>query len=188
MPLSKDFFITTAQLKLRIPEKKDVMHVFSATRKPGFNDGMPWEPPATIEELYPKVQENRDAWESGHDLNFTIEDRTTVHFLGRISIRLTKDKDVWNIGFWTHPESQNRGIMTEAVEAILSFGFVKLHAKKIEACYALWNKASERVLEKNGFTFQRYIEKGFKKNGKWVEENMMEITKEKWESCADEIG
>lgn len=45
----------------------------------------------------------------------------------------------------------NRGIMTEALTAILSFGFESCHLHRIEAHVALPNQASARVLRKMGF-------------------------------------
>lgn len=89
---------------------------------------------------------------------------------------------IWNIGFWTHPESQRQGIMTESVHAILRFGFEELLATRIEACHAIWNKASEKVLERNGMKFVRYIPQGFKKKGQWIDENLLAINKEEWEN------
>ena len=65
--------------------------------------------------------------------------------------------------------------MSEALKAIIDFGFIRLEADEIEACHALWNKASEKVLQRNGMTFLEYIEKGFQKNGAWVPENLLEI-------------
>jgi len=70
--------------------------------------------------------------------------------------------------------------MTEALKGVLKFGFEELSAVKIEACHALWNKASEKVLKRNGMMFERYLEQGFKKNGQWVEENLLVINREKW--------
>lgn len=45
-------------------------------------------------------------------------------------------------------------------------------AISITVKYALWNKASKKVLINNGFTFVKYLEKGFKKNGQWMEGNL----------------
>ena len=136
---------------------------------------MLWEPPNDITELITPLKNGLKAWEKGEAFSFTIEEKNTGVFLGRISIRETSEKGIWNIGFWTHPIHQKKGIMTEACQAILDFGFNQLAAKRIEACHALWNKASEKVLQKNGMKLVRYIEQGFQKNGNWVAENLLAI-------------
>ncbi len=180
--IPRDFTIKTARCLLRCPLEEDVPHIFSATRVVGFNDGMIWEPPASMDELSKPLQENLIAWEAGTAFAFTI---TPLHLhskilLGRIGIRKSEHLNVWSIGFWTHPEHQRQGYMTESAQALLQFGFERLGAIRIEAAHALWNKGSQRVLEKIGMKFMAYIPQGFQKKGQWIEENKMGITKEEW--------
>lgn len=175
------FSIETKNLKLRAPSFDDIPHIFSASQYEGFTDGMLWEPPQKQEELNLSMEKSILAWENGEGYNFSIENRDTKAFLGRVTIRKTKKKDLWNIGFWTHPEHQGQGIMKEAVKAIIDFGFSQLNANEIEACHAIWNKPSERVLKSGGMTFLKYLEKGYLKRGEWVEENLLSIKREAWE-------
>jgi [ribosomal protein S5]-alanine N-acetyltransferase len=177
--IPKDFTIETARGLLRCPSEEDIPYVFSATRLAGFNDGMLWEAPANIDELYKPLQQNLLAWEAGTAFTFTITDLHTKIFLGRIGIRQS-EKNIWNLGFWTHPEHQGHGYMTESALALVEFGFDQLGATRIEASHALWNKSSQRVLEKISIKFVEYVPKGFQKKGQWIEENKMGITKEEW--------
>jgi [ribosomal protein S5]-alanine N-acetyltransferase len=62
----------------------------------------------------------------------------------------------------------------------LEFGFSQLGATQIEASYALWNKSSQRVLEKVGMKSVAYIPHAFQKRGRWVEANKTSITKQQW--------
>ena len=175
-----DFTMATARCLLRCPCAADLPQVFSATRFAGFNDGMQWEPPATIEELDEPLRVQIVEWAAGKTFSFTIAEPDSDLLLGRIGIRKTDRQDVWNLGFWTHPEYQGQGYMTESLIAIMTFGFESLGANRIEASYALWNKASRRVLEKGGLKFVRYIPHAFQKQRYWVEANKMEITKREW--------
>jgi [ribosomal protein S5]-alanine N-acetyltransferase len=178
--ISQDLTIHTARCLLRRPLLDDAPAIFSATRFAGFNDGMQWEPPATIEELNEPFLEQMLAWEEGRMFTFTIAQPLTNSLLGRVGIRRTSRADVWNLGFWTHPEHQGQGYMTEAVTAMLRFGFEELGANRVEASYALWNKSSRRVLEKVGMKFIAYIPHAFQKQGHWVEANKMSITRREW--------
>ena len=172
--------LKTPRFLLRIPNETDIPFVFSATRFEGFNDGMVWSPPEKIEDLHQPLHNSIKAWEIGIEYSFTIVEKEADKPVGKISIRKTDQENRWNVGFWTHPESQKQGVMTEALKGILDFGFEELSATEIEACHALWNKASEKVLLRNGMIFERYLEQGFKKNGEWVEENLLVIDREKW--------
>lgn len=173
--------IETENFLLKIPEESDIPHIFSATRYKGFNDGMQWDPPESIDELQAPLERSHKKWEDEREFSFSIRHKEKQEFLGRISIRTTEEEDIWNVGFWTHPRSQGKGVMTETLAAVLKFGFENLGAKRIEAAYAIWNKASEKVLHRNGLTFVEYLEKGFQKRGKWVAENLVSIDRVVWE-------
>jgi ribosomal-protein-alanine N-acetyltransferase len=182
LPLT--FTLTTPRLVLRRPLESDVTHIFSATRYAGFNDGMLWEPPEKIEDMKDSISNSLKPWKSGQGYNFSIDERETGEFLGRISIRQEKEIDRWNIGFWTHPVHQGKGIMTEAAGAVIELGFETLGAQEITACHAIWNKASERVLIKVGMRFVEYLEQGFQKRGEWVAENLLMIDKKTFQGLS----
>lgn len=181
MKVSKDKILETNRFFLRCPNEKDLPFIFEASRYEGFTDGMGWEPPTSMEELKAPMERILQKWEEGRAFQFSIIHKQSAQFLGRISIRETDRSSVWNVGFWTHPKHQRQGVMTEALKAILAFGFDSLSASQIEAEYATWNEASKKVLEKVGMKFVKRIEEGLWKNGEWVAENRMAIPKEAWE-------
>lgn len=166
---------------LRATDESDLDFTFSATQFPGFNDGMHWDAPKSKSELRPIFANYSKYWETDLAFSFTILSKANQYQrLGRISIRKTEEKNTWHVGFWTHPEHQGNGIMSEVLACILDFSFNRLYAEKIQTTYATWNKASERVLLKNGFKFVRTLEKVFKKNGKWVDEHEVAMEQGEW--------
>lgn len=172
--------LSSENYHLRIPDESDVELVFSATRYPGFNDGMLWDPPGHRDEVIASLARTLDKWRRGKEYNFTVLDKVDGQQVARIGISKTPDPAIWNVGFWTHPKHQGRGIMTESLAPVLTFGFETLGADGIIAQYATWNKGSEKVLLANGFTFVKYLEQGFKKNGAWVPENEVALSAETW--------
>lgn len=181
--LPHNFTIKTERLSLRRPSEDDISHIFTATRHEGFNDGMLWEPPKKIDDLKEPFERNLKAWDAGKSFTFSIDTSEAKSFIGRISIRQIDGdpNSTWNIGFFTIPGFQGKGYMVEAVSAVLQFGFDTLEAEQIEACHAWWNVASKRVLEKNGMTFIKHIPEGFKKNDKWVAEDLLGISLKSWQ-------
>lgn len=180
IPLS--FELETNRYQLRFPNKSDIPFVFSATRFPGFNDGMHWDPPPNEEALLLPLQSNTKAWKSGNGYAFTIIDKKTKDRVGRIAIRKTNADHVWDVGYWTHPEFQGKGVMTEALATILQFGFTKLNARSIEGTSVIWNVSSKKVMERNGFKLLRHVKNGFKKNGLTADENILSINKSDWKA------
>jgi RimJ/RimL family protein N-acetyltransferase len=55
------------------------------------------------------------------------------------------------LGFWLGEPYWGRGLMSEAVAALVRFSFERLRAPQLEAHHLADNIASGRVLEKNGF-------------------------------------
>lgn len=183
-PLSLDFVLLTARCRLRCVSEADIPHVFAATRYRGFNDGMIWDAPSSVEELQEPLRKNLAAWAAGTAFTFTIESKSERTLLGRIVLRQASEDGVWSIGYWTHPEHQGKGYMSEAAAAVVDLGFRQLGARRVEAGHAVWNTKSERVLKKLGMKFIRHIPEGFKKQGQWVEENLLAIEKAEWEARA----
>ncbi len=181
MKFPRTLTLETERCRLRHVDREDIPHIFSASRYPGFNDGMLWNPPETEDELLVHHENAIAAWENGSAYTFTIV-LPNGDYIGRIGIRRNGDGPVWNLGFWTHPEQQGKGYMTEAAARLMTFGFTELGASDIEACHASWNHASRRVLEKIGMHFVRIIPEGFKKHEEWVEERLMSISRQEWES------
>lgn len=178
MHISKTFTLETPRCILRHPSEIDIPAIFSASQVEGFNDGMQWDPPASKDELLEPYRITCKAWERGTAYCFTMLDKSNGEFLGRISIRKQEQEGTWDVGFFTHPCHQGNGYMTEALKAVMEFGFKRLDVQYLIADYAIWNKASEAVLKKNGMIFLKYIPKGFQKNGQWIEENQVGISKE----------
>ena len=170
--------LETPRCVLRAPAQADIPHIFAASRVPGFTDGMLWEPPETLGELEGPLETNLAAWRAGTAYTFTVETRAFA-FVGRVALRQTA-QDRWNLGFWTHPEQQGHGYTTEAATAVLRFGFTRLGAERVEACHAVWNRRSRRVLEKLGMTFVGHVPEGFQKNGVWVAEDCLAVSSGEW--------
>ncbi len=74
------------------------------------------------------------------------------------------------IGYWIGREYWGKGIATEAVKLVLTYGFEKLKLKRIYAKVFSGNKASLKVLQKNGFKKEGILRKSRFKNNKWIDE------------------
>ena len=94
-----------------------------------------------------------DKWMTGNtrSFTFTICLQTYQECIGIIGINLGKPKyknaEIW---FKFDPAYWNKGYATEAVHAILEFGFNTLQLHRIEAGCATGNIGSIKVLEKVG--------------------------------------
>jgi ribosomal-protein-alanine N-acetyltransferase len=179
MTIDRNHQLTTERCILRHVSEEDIPHVFAATRFEGFNDGMTWDPPQKEADLLDPYLRNSEAWQMGSEYVFTIESHSGV-LIGRIGIGRTDTEGLWNVGFWTHPDNQGKGYMTEALGRVLAFGFDELAADEIDAQCATWNVASRRVMEKSGMMWREQLEQGFIKGGAWIKVDRLSLRRRKW--------
>lgn len=84
---------------------------------------------------------------------FLLTDKTTGSIIGRCGLHNwnTEHKRA-ELGYIMVDENfKNKGLMSEAVEKVLSYGFGELELHRIEALTAKGNIASLKILEKNHF-------------------------------------
>jgi len=82
---------------------------------------------------------------------FAIILKETEEFIGEISLHLDDKNRMAQLAYWIGEPFWKNGFVTEAIQAILIFGFEKLDLDLIFATCDEENIASIRVLEKNGF-------------------------------------
>lgn len=177
-----DTELQTERCILKCVSEDDVECVWSASRVPGFTDGMLWDPAETKDEIVQNIYTTIENWKKGEDFGFSIYTKAEKKCIGRIGIRLREGEDHWNIGYWMHPDYQGKGLMTEAVVAVVNWGFFQLKAQRITSEHASWNEASGKVLQKAGFQYVGHLDCGFIKHGKEIPEECYEIKRGDWES------
>lgn len=179
-----DLVLDTPRCALRAVSEEDVPFVWSATRFPGFNDGLRWNQPTDLQELIDACHTNLVAWKAGRAFTFTIVSKATRQPVGRIAIRSEPGEAAWSLGFWIHPRHWGKGFAVEAAGAIVEFGFSRLGATLIRAAHAAWNVRSRRVIEKLGMHLIRENPSGFTKNGKAIAEFEYALIKEAYYSSS----
>ena len=74
------------------------------------------------------------------------------------------------LGYWLAEPFWGRGIVTEAVKEVVDFAFKTYDIIRVFARPFGTNLASQRVLEKAGFTLEARLEKTLFKNGEYLDE------------------
>ena len=91
---------------------------------------------------------------------------------GGIGIHFKTDIEYKNaeLGYWLAQPFWGKGIMTKAIGQMVDFGFSHYDINRIYARPFGSNVASQKVLEKAGFTLEARFEKTFFKNGGYQDE------------------
>lgn len=140
---------------------------------------MLWNPPERMEEIYAFTDQKIALWGTD-EYCFTIEEKETGGFLGRITLRKQEAPGTWDIGYFLHPNAWGKGYMTEAIREVLRFAFEDVGAVAVHSGHATWNEKSGNVLKRSGMRFVGTIECGFIKNGTPVPEHKYSLTREEY--------
>ncbi len=101
---------------------------------------------------------------------------------GGIGLHGMKDVYRYNceIGYWLSESFWGRGIMSDAVGAMVEYAFVNKHWLRLFASIFENNTASMRVLEKNGFKREAIHKRAVMKEGKLLDEHLFALLREQW--------
>jgi ribosomal-protein-alanine N-acetyltransferase len=80
-----------------------------------------------------------------------------------------------SLGYWMGAPFAGQGLMTDAVRTIVPFAFDVLRLHRLEAACLPSNAASQRVLEKAGFTREGRARRYLKINGQWQDHDLFAI-------------
>ncbi|WNM17988.1 GNAT family N-acetyltransferase [Flavobacterium capsici] len=78
-------------------------------------------------------------------------------------------------------EYKQKGLMTEAVAAVLEYGFTVLELHRVEALVADWNTPSIKLLQRYGFTKEGTMREDYFFDGKNVSSECYSLLKWEWE-------
>lgn len=107
---------------------------------------------------HPYYEEDAIAWinlankgfKEKNNYTFAIRSKSSLEFMGGIGLIMNTENNRAELGYWLAEPFWNKGYTTEAVKAILQFGFETLKLNKIIAMYLTTNEASGKVMVKNG--------------------------------------
>lgn len=121
--------------------------------------------------------------ENNEGINWAITIKNNPELIGIIGLfRIKPEHYRAEIGYMILPEFQNKGIITEAINAVLHYGFFKMNLHSIEAVIDPSNLTSERVLQKNGFIKEAHLIENEYYNGKFIDSVIYSLLKRNYKN------
>jgi RimJ/RimL family protein N-acetyltransferase len=111
---------------------------------------------------------------------FAIAMQETDAFVGAIGLHLDMTNNKAELGYWIGEPHWNKGIATEAIEAVLQFGFGSLDLQKIYATHFTDSPASGKVMTKNGMIREGNLKDHYKKGTVYKSVIQCRLTKEEY--------
>jgi ribosomal-protein-alanine N-acetyltransferase len=148
--------LTTDRLLLREFSPDDVPAVFEMLRRPDINEWLETDPLQSIQEAETRVRNRLSLFENDWGFRWAItlqeNQARVIGSCGYFGVR--RGMPTVELGFELHPDYWRKGLMTEALQAVIKFSFGPqdlLAVHRIEALVAPGNIGSIRLLEKLGF-------------------------------------
>lgn len=151
--------ITTVRLVLREVKAEDKREIFFLRSDKRVLAFLGKEPARRIQEAAEFIRMIKLSAEENQSILWGISLKENPDVLiGTICFwNLQKENHRAEIGYVLNPEYWRRGIMSEAMEAILKYGFDELKLHSVEARLLAANKQSARLLESAGFIKEGYL-------------------------------
>ena len=110
---------------------------------------------------------------------FVIALRETGKVIGTIGFMWVQQENrSAEVGYSLSRAYWNRGIMTEALQAVLQFGFETLNLNRIEAQHESDNPASGRVMEKAGMIHEGRLRQRVYNKGRYADVELYAILRQ----------
>jgi len=150
--------LETERLLLRRVAETDVPEIKALRGNPETMKFIPRPLVTTDDEALEHFKMIDEKIENNTGINWAITIKGNSKLIGIIGhYRIQPENHRCEIGYMILPEYNGQGITTEAIKAVLEYGFEDLNMHSIEAVIDPDNVASERVLQKNGFVKEAHI-------------------------------
>ena len=146
--------LKTERLQLRQLKKADAPIIFFLRSNPQVNKYIKRPTPKSIDDALTFITKINNGIEENEWIYWciTLKDNPTI--IGTISLwHFSEDKTIAEVGYDLHPDHQQKGIMNEALNSVLNYGFNTLNLKEIEAFTHRNNEASKKLLVNNKFNY-----------------------------------
>ncbi len=171
--------LQTERLLMRKILPRDAEDMFAYSHNANVTKYLLWEEHPSVEYTANYVNYLQDRYAIGDFYDWALIDKKTKRMIGSCgftSIDLPNNSA--EIGYVLHPDFWGAGYMSEAVRAVLAFGFERMHLTRITAVCMKENAASLRVMEKCGMRKEGLLRSAVYTKGKHRDVYLAAITDE----------
>lgn len=162
--------LESERLLLRQITTEDINEIFALRSNPETMKYIPRPLVTTMEQAMEHIKMIQDKIETNEGINWAItlkSDPKMIGIIGHYRIRWEHFRS--EIGYMLLPEYHGKGIITEAIQLMIDFGFNEMNMHSLEAIIDPKNTASARVLEKNNFLKEAHLIENEYYDGKFLD-------------------
>ena len=171
--------IQTPRLLIRKLSIADAEDIYAVSSNPNVSRYVLWDTHRSIMDSRAMIRAHLRSYRNEDPASLAIELKETGRVIGTIGyLWIDRAHNSAEIGYSLGEPYWNNGYMTEALRAMLAFGFDKLYLNRIEACFDVRNSASGRVMAKVGMQREGLHRKKLYNKGRYIDIEMWSILME----------
>lgn len=173
--------LKTERLLLRQLGNDDINEVFFLRSDERVLQYLGKEPAQSLKDAEDFIQRISIAVQNGESIMWALTlKENPSKIIGTICLwNIIKEHFRAEIGYLLHPDHWRKGLMKEAIEKVLEFGFGSMNLHSIEARLSTKNIASASTLESTGFVKEGHFKEDFFFRGSFEDTSVYSIVNNK---------
>jgi ribosomal-protein-alanine N-acetyltransferase len=173
--------LTTNRLHLRQIKPEDAEALFAILSDQRVTEFYGHEPHQSLNDTRELIRQIQARYERREALRWGITFRGEDRLIGSCSLHhVDAGSHRAETGYELHHTFWSKGIMTEAMSAILTYGFTDLELHRIEAIIDIANDRSKILLLKLGFTYEGNLRQRYFFRDRFEDEHYFGLIKAEW--------
>lgn len=173
--------LTTDRLHLRQIQLSDAEALFTTFSDEETMQFYGHEPHRSLDDTRESVVNTLKRYEQHEVIRWGITLKGEERVIGSCSFHhFDTDFHCAETGYELNRAFWGRGIMIEAMSAILSYGFDELGLHRVEAIIDIVNERSRNLLLKLGFTYEGNLRQRYFFRGRFEDEHYFGLLKQEW--------
>jgi RimJ/RimL family protein N-acetyltransferase len=149
--------------RFRLEDAEDMYHNWASD--PEVTRYLTWPVHASVEVTKSLLADWVARYEDGGTFNWVMEDKETGKAIGNISVvKLNERTEAADMGYCMSRAYWGRGLMPEALTAVINYLFDVVGLNRIAACHDVNNPKSGRVMDKAGMRQEGILRAAGKNN------------------------
>lgn len=173
--------IETERLRLRKLSMRDASDVFEYASVPEVAEHVTWEHHRNISDSMHFLRIMIQQYDDGTPSPWGIIYKDIGKLVGTIGFHVWSPQNSFaEVGYALSIHYWNKGIMTEAYNEVIKFGFERMKLNRIEATCKLANLASEKVMLKCGMSYEGIMKQKLYAKGEFHDLKLYSLIKSDW--------
>lgn len=158
------------RLLFRDFNKEDSEALLNIRKHKGVSKYMDSTIPQTVEDIEQRIDSIHTSFKEKKGVTWAITEKYSGKLIGDFGIwRIDKQNSRGEIGYVLDPNYWRKGYMTEALNALIRFGFNNINLHSYEANVNTENKNSKTLLLKFGFTLEAHFRENYYYEGEFID-------------------